>query len=139
MSPTGSASRRKPSGPSALWKKAVSRCGPAHYGEFHCVDAATGSIVWRTREPTGETKWGESVHLTPNGKRVFLFNDCGQLMIARLGKAGYHELGCASLIEPTIGAKEERAVAWAHPACANGHIIVRNDKGLVRNSLMAER
>ncbi len=25
------------------------------YGEFHCVDAATGSILWRTREPTGET------------------------------------------------------------------------------------
>lgn len=110
-----------------------------NYGEFHCVDAATGSIVWRTREPTGENKWGSTVHLTPNGKRVFLFNERGQLMVARLGKEGYRGLGRVSLIEPTIGAKEERAVAWAHPAYANGHILVRNDKELVRASLMAER
>jgi hypothetical protein len=44
-----------------------------------------------------------------------------------------------SLIEPTKGAKEERAVAWAHPAYANKHIFVRNDNELVRASLAAER
>jgi hypothetical protein len=37
-------------------------------------------------------------------------------MVERFDKDGYQELGRASLIEPTIGAKEERAVAWAHPA-----------------------
>ena len=60
-------------------------------------------------------------------------------MVVRLGKDGYHELGRVSLIEPTIGAKEERAAAWAHPAYANGRVFVRNDKELVRASFMAER
>ena len=39
------------------------------------------------------------------------------------------------LIEPTVGEKEEGAVAWAHPAYANKHILVRNDKELLRASL----
>jgi outer membrane protein assembly factor BamB len=108
-----------------------------NYGEFQCVDAATGKRVWGTRKPTGETQWGESVHLTPNGDRVFLFNDRGQLIVARLSAGGYQELSRADLIEPTIGAKEERAVAWAHPAYANKHILVRNDKELLRASLAA--
>jgi outer membrane protein assembly factor BamB len=110
-----------------------------NYGEFQCVEAATGKLIWRTREPTGETQWGSSVHLTPNGNRVFLFNDRGQLIMARLSKEGYQELGRISLIAPTIGAKQERAVTWAHPAYTNKHILVRNDKELLRASLIAER
>jgi outer membrane protein assembly factor BamB len=110
-----------------------------NYGEFQCIEAATGKLVWRTRKPTGETQWGESVHLTPNGKRVFLFNDRGQLMVARLSKEGYQEISRVALIAPTVGAKQERAVAWAHPAYANKHILVRNDKELLRASLMLER
>jgi outer membrane protein assembly factor BamB len=110
-----------------------------NYGEFQCFEAATGKLVWSTRKPTGETKWGESVHLTPNRDRVFLFNDRGQLILGKLSQAGYSEIGRVSLIEPTIGAKEERAVVWAHPAYANKHVFVRNDKELLRASLTAER
>jgi outer membrane protein assembly factor BamB len=109
-----------------------------NYGEFQCLDATTGKRVWGTRQPTGETQWGESVHLTPNGKRVFLFNDRGQLIIALLNAEGYKELSRVDLLEPTVGAREERAVAWAHPAYANKHILVRNDKELLRASLAAE-
>jgi outer membrane protein assembly factor BamB len=109
-----------------------------NYGEFQCIEAATGRIVWRTRQPTGETKWGETVHLTPNGDHVFLFNDQGQLLVAKLGREGYQEISRVSLIKPTLGAREERAVAWAHPAYANKHILVRNDKELLRASLIAE-
>jgi outer membrane protein assembly factor BamB len=108
-----------------------------NYGEFQCIDATTGKRVWGTRKPTGQTQWGESVHLTPNGNRIFLFNDRGQLIVARLSPAGYDELSRVDLIEPTVGAKEERAVAWAHPAYANKHILVRNDKELLRASLAA--
>jgi outer membrane protein assembly factor BamB len=108
-----------------------------NYGKFQCIEAATGRIVWATREPTGENDWGSSVHLTPNEDRVFLFNDRGQLILARLSKKGYREISRVSLIEPTIGAKEERAVAWAHPAYANKHVFVRNDKELLRASLAA--
>jgi outer membrane protein assembly factor BamB len=110
-----------------------------NYGEFQCVEAVTGRLVWTTRKPTGETKWGETVHLTPNGDRVFLFNDHGQLILGKLSSEGYSEISRVSLIEPTIGAKEERAVAWAHPAYANKHVFVRNDKELLRACLAAER
>jgi outer membrane protein assembly factor BamB len=109
-----------------------------NYGELQCIAAATGKRIWGTRQPTGETKWGESVHLTPNGDRVFLFNDQGQLIVARLTPEGYHEVSRVPFLSPTLGAKEERAVAWAHPAYANRHILVRNDKQLLRASLAAE-
>ena len=51
---------------------------------------------------------------------------------------GYHEISRVPLLKPTLGAKEERAVAWAHPAYAIRHILVRNDKELLRASLAAE-
>jgi outer membrane protein assembly factor BamB len=108
-----------------------------NYGEFQCRDAREGKLVWGTRKPTGETKWGESVHLTPNGDRVLLLNPKGELILAKLSQEGYHEMSRVRLIEPTVGAKEEGAVAWAHPAYANKHIFVRNDKELIRASLAA--
>jgi outer membrane protein assembly factor BamB len=110
-----------------------------NYGELQCLEASTGRRVWGTRQPTGESQWGESVHLTPQGNRVFLLNDQGQLIVAQLSAQGYKESSRVALIEPTVGAKEERAVAWAHPAYANKHILVRNDKELLRASLAAER
>jgi outer membrane protein assembly factor BamB len=109
-----------------------------NYGELQCIEAATGKRVWGTRKPTGETKW-DSAHLTPNGDRVFLFNDQGLLIVARLSAEGYKEISRVALIEPTDGAREERAVTWAHPAYANRHIFARNDKELLCASLAAER
>jgi outer membrane protein assembly factor BamB len=108
-----------------------------NYGELQCMDATSGKRIWGTRKPTGESKW-ESVHLTPHGSRVFLFNDQGQLLIARLSPAGYEEVSRVQLIEPTIGTRGERAVTWAHPAYANKHIFVRNDKELLCASLAGE-
>ncbi len=50
-------------------------------GSLTCLDAATGTEVWTTREPTSGS-YGNA-HLTPNGDRVFLFNHTGHLILAR--------------------------------------------------------
>jgi outer membrane protein assembly factor BamB len=129
-------------GPTSLMGTPLFRDGHFYvadnYGEFQCRDAADGKLVWKTRKPTGGSKWGESVQLTPNGNRVFLFNQKGELLTAKLSPVGYEEVSRVRLIEPTIGAKEEGPVTWAHPAYANKHIVVRNDKELLRASLAEE-
>jgi outer membrane protein assembly factor BamB len=108
-----------------------------NYGELQCLEAATGKRVWGSRKPTGDTQW-DSAHLTPNGDRVFIFNDQGQLIVARLSPRGYKELSRVQVIAPTVGTRGERAVTWAHPAYANKHLFVRNDKELLCVSLAAK-
>jgi WD40 repeat protein len=105
-------------------------------GSLCCCDSATGDQVWATREATSE-RFGQA-HLTPSGERVFLFNQTGHLILARLTPAGYQEFGRALLVEPTAGFRAGNAVAWAHPAYANKHVFARNDRELVCASLAAE-
>jgi outer membrane protein assembly factor BamB len=109
-----------------------------NYGELQCLEAATGKRVWGSRKATGDTQW-DSAHLTPNGDRVFIFNDQGQLIVARLSAKGYKEISRVRVIAPTIGTRGERAVTWAHPAYANKHLFVRNDNELLCASLAAKR
>ena len=106
-------------------------------GRLACLDAATGKEVWDTREPTGAR--GGTAHLTPNGDRVFLFNQTGHLILARLTPAGYQELGRALLVEPTAGYRAQGPLTWAHPAYANKCVFARNDRELVCASLAADR
>src|SRR5262245_4781731 len=66
-------------------------CGVDGAGNLFCADAATGDERWSTREAAGG-KIG-TAHLTPNGDRVFLFNQQGHLIVARVTPTGYQELG----------------------------------------------
>lgn len=104
-------------------------------GNLCCVEAATGKEVWKSDQPAGRD--GSNAHMTPNGDRVFLFNQKGQLVLARLTPEGYLELGRCLLVEPTAGYRAGGAVAWAHPAYANRSVYARNDRELVCASLAA--
>lgn len=106
-------------------------------GRLACLEAATGKELWATKEPTGPRSG--TAHLTPNGDRVFLFNDTGHLILARLTRDGYRELGRALLVEPTAGYRAQGPVTWAHPAYANQCVFARNDRELVCASLAAGR
>lgn len=103
-------------------------------GRLACLDAATGEEVWANEHATGERAAGNgnTVHLTPNanGDSVFLFNQKGQLILARLSPAGYEEFGRCWLLEPTNSYRAQRPFTWAHPAYANKCIYVRNDSDL---------
>ena len=121
-----------------LWIDDDHFCAIDGGGGLCCLDANSGDEVWRTTEVAG-SGFGGHAHLTPNGDRVFLFNQRGQLILARLTPKGYQELGRTLLVEPTPGHRAQGAVAWAHPAYANKHVIARNDRELVSVSVDADQ
>jgi hypothetical protein len=86
--------------------------------------------LWDTSEPVSERPVGTGtafiVRQGDTGDRYWLFNDSGDLIIARLTPAGYEELDRTHLIEPTNIAFG-RDVVWCMPAFANRHMYVRND------------
>ena len=118
--------------------------GVGSYGELRGLDARTGGRLWMSRDMTVEVRWS-SAHLVRHEDRYFVNNDVGDLIIAQLTPTGYMELSRAKLIEPTSGsgtrtphgAIAERIVNWTHPAYANGHIVHRNDREIIRASLRA--
>ena len=122
--------------------------GVDSYGELRCLDLATGDRIWEDRTAVPENRWAtiHFVHHEPS-ERIFMFNEKGDLIIARLSPRGYQEISRAKLLEPTdeqIKNRREQGVGrrgivlWSHPAYANRHIFARNDRELVCASLTAE-
>ncbi len=112
--------------------------GVDSYGELRCLDAADGTRVWESSDAVPHARWA-TIHFVRNGDRYFLFNERGELIIARLDPEGYHEISRAQLIEPTTGQLGDRGgVCWSHPAFANKCIFARNDKEIVCASLAAK-
>jgi len=109
--------------------------GVCSYGQLRCLKADTGERVWETfAATTGKAvRWGNAF-LVKNGDRFFLFNEAGDLIIAKLTPAGYEELSRAHILEPT-NTDPGRSVVWSHPAFANRCVYARNDKELVCVSL----
>jgi len=105
-------------------------------GEMRCLKSDTGDRVWEdlTVTPRGE-KWG-TAHMVQNAGTTWIFNEQGEVIIAKLSPAGFKQISRAKLIEPThrmIG----RKVCWSHPAFANRCIYARNDRELVCGDLSA--
>jgi len=109
-------------------------CSVDNVGGLCCQKADSGEEVWRTDKVTS-TSPNANAHLTPNGDRVFLFNQRGQLISARITPEGYTETGRTLLVEPTAAYRAQGPLVWSHPAYANRHVFARNDRLLVRASL----
>ena len=109
--------------------------GVCSYGQLRCLKADTGERVWETfAATTGKAvRWGHAF-LVKNGARFFLFNENGDLIIARLTPAGYEEISRAHILDP-VNTDPGRPVVWSHPAFANRSAYARNDKELVCVSL----
>lgn len=119
--------------------------GVCSYGQLRCIEVNTGKRVWETmkatrgkltpprvaerEEPDGGERWSNAF-IIPHADRYFLFNEQGDLLIAKLSPKGYEELSRAHLIDPT-NTDPRRLVVWTHPAFANRCVFVRNDKELV--------
>ena len=109
--------------------------GVDSYGELRCLDAATGARIWEDQTATPKARWS-TIHFVQNKDRVWMFNERGELIIARLSPQGFEEISRAKLIEPTLDQLNRRnGVCWAHPAFANRHVLIRNDNELVSASL----
>jgi outer membrane protein assembly factor BamB len=113
--------------------------GVCSYGQLRCLDLKTGRRLWETLEattPERATRWG-SAFLIPHEDRFFLFNERGELILAKLSPHGYAEMDRMQLIEPTNW-DPGRMVVWSHPAFANRSVYVRNDQEILSVSLAAQ-
>jgi len=111
--------------------------GVCNYGQLRCLKLSTGERVWESQQATVERARNVSAYLVHHRDRTVIFNDRGELILARLRPAGYEEISRTQLIRPTSkqGSRRELgAVAWSHPAFANRHIVVRNDEEVIRVS-----
>ena len=109
--------------------------GSCSYGQFRCLKADTGERLWETFEPTtGKSeRWGNAF-IVKNADRYFLFNEKGDLIIAKLSPEKYEEISRAHLLEPS-NSDPGRPVVWSHPAFANRTMYARNDKEIISVSL----
>ena len=90
-----------------------------------CFELSTGKKLWddkhqmtpRGRNPQANLVWLEG----PASDRVIILNSEGELILARLNRAGYHETSRTRIIDPT----------WAHPALAINRVFARDDKRIV--------
>jgi outer membrane protein assembly factor BamB len=111
------------------------------HGELRCLEVATGNRVWESMALVKERARWATAFLVKNGDRYFINNDRGELVIAKLSPSGFHEISRTKLIEPThpyARRRELGAVHWSHPAYANKHIFVRNDREILKTSLAKE-
>ena len=107
--------------------------GVCSYGQLRCLNAATGERIWETLAATTDdgqkTRWANAF-IVKNQDRFFLFNEKGDLIIARLTPKGYEEISRAHIIDP-VNRDAGRLVVWSHPAFANRRIYARNDQEIV--------
>ena len=73
-------------------------------GQLRAVDLKTGKRLWETLEPLSAKK--APVHsgtgfLVKNGTRFWLFTERGELILCKLSREKYEEIGRAKLLEPT--------------------------------------
>ena len=109
--------------------------GVDSYGELRCLEAASGKRIWEDQTATPRSRWS-TIHFVRNGKKIWMFNERGELIISELSPQGFKEISRASLITPTLEQLRRRdGVCWSHPAYANRHVFARNDKELVSGSL----
>jgi len=107
--------------------------GVCSYGQLRCLKAATGERLWETLGATTSdgkaTRWGNAF-IVKNQDRFFLFNEKGDLIIARLTPKGYEEISRAHVIEP-VNRDAGRPVVWSHPAFAQRRMYARNDQEII--------
>ncbi len=124
--------------------------GICSYGQLRCIKTETGERVWATMQATrgkltpprvamndtpADTERWSNAFLVRHADRYFLFNEQGDLIIAKLTPKGYEELSRAHLLDPTNKDSRRPLVVWTHPAFANKCVFVRNDKEMVCYSL----
>lgn len=109
------------------------------YGQLRCLDLKTGDRLWETTAATtydaGPQKWAAAflIPLAETGDHYLIANEHGDLILADLDPAGYHEISRTHLLDPT-NTDPGRPVLWCFPALADRSIFWRNDKELVRAS-----
>jgi outer membrane protein assembly factor BamB len=105
-------------------------------GELRCVDLKDGVTKWETLDAVGGKRdQFMTAFLVENQGRYFIFNELGELLIAKLSPEGFEKIDSAAIIKATMPARGPRDVVWCHPAFANRCLFVRNDEEMICVSL----
>lgn len=108
-------------------------------GKMMAVAVPNGERLWETSEPVSEKPENSgTAFIVRQADRYWLFNDSGDLIIAKLSPEKYEELDRAHIIEPTNNAFG-REVVWCMPAFANKKLFVRNDAEIICVDLAKEK
>lgn len=105
--------------------------GVCGFGELRCLGIPTGDRRWESLEAVGGEQ-GLFAHafLIEQGDRTWLWNDHGELILAKLDPSGYEQIGRTKLLE-TIENTRGRDVLWCHPAFAGRRLYVHNGRDLI--------
>ncbi len=106
--------------------------GVDSFGELRCLELKSGDRIWEDLSAVNSDRWA-NIHFVQNGELTYMFNEHGELIIAKLSSKGFHEISRAKLIEPTEEqlSRKGSGVTWAHPAFAYKHVYIRNDEELI--------
>lgn len=85
-------------------------------GEFKCLELATGKVLWSTARP------GHASVVAADGQ-LFLFNDSGEVVLARASPAAYVELGRTKVFHDEI--------CWTAPSLSRGRLYLRSPTSVV--------
>ncbi|XZE21457.1 PQQ-binding-like beta-propeller repeat protein [Pirellulaceae bacterium SH449] len=100
-------------------------------GALMAIRIPSGERLWETNNAVGGRLAGsETAFLVKEGDRFWLFNEKGELIIAKLTPEGYQEIDRAKVIEPSNFAFG-REVVWSMPAFANQRAYIRNDSEII--------
>lgn len=91
-------------------RDAQSRVNRPSRGEYRCLDFETGKILWST------DKVGHANTIVVDGK-LLLFNDRGEVILARAGTDDYEELARVQVFNDEI--------CWSPPALDRGRLYLR--------------
>lgn len=107
-------------------------------GVLRAVQVPSGERLWESDESIGTRPAGsETTFLVRHEDRFIMFNELGELLIAKLSPAGYEEIDRAKVIEPSNVAFG-RKVVWSMPALANRRAYIRNDQEIICVDLAAK-
>ena len=97
-------------------KEAQSRRNRPSRGEFRCVDWLTGKVRW------SDSHVGQA-NVIVVGDKLLMFNDAGELMLARVSGESYQELARTKVFDGEV--------SWTLPAFSNGRLFVRSQRQAV--------
>jgi outer membrane protein assembly factor BamB len=101
------------------------------YGEFRCLDLENGDRVWSDQTLLEKGRWA-TAFFVQNGEHTWIFTEKGDLIIAKLTPVGFERISTTHIIDPTTFLPRRSGnILWSHPAYANKHIFVRNDRELI--------
>ena len=107
-------------------------------GDLMAVKLPGGERLWETSAPVSERAVGSgTAFLVRQADRYWLFNEQGELLIAKLTPEGYQEFDRKKIIDQTNNAFG-RDVVWCMPAYANRKLYVRNDEECICVDLAAK-